>query len=61
MWDDLRPKLPAHLRLHVTARFVELACARCGWLEVLVRNKTTPEQVLDKARDHRCMPDTDDG
>ncbi len=52
--EELRQHLPDHVRLTLSARFVELTCERCGWLEVLGRDTTTPDQVLLIARAHRC-------
>lgn len=57
MWDELRRNIPTHIRLHVTGRFVELACSRCGWLDVMIREKVTPERTLTAAQGHRCPPD----
>lgn len=49
-----RSRLADHIRLQISARFVELACERCDWLDVLIREKITPEQIIRIAQTHRC-------
>lgn len=52
--EALQQRLPNHVRITPSARFIELTCGRCGWLDVLIREKTTLEQVFQIAWAHRC-------
>ncbi len=53
--NEIRDRLPKHLRLEVHARYLELWCERCKELvSVFRRDRATPEQVLDAALQHRC-------
>ncbi len=60
MWpaDSVLPDLPPHLRLVVTAKYVELHCDRCGWWEAFNRDKVTREQIMEAAQLHQCPPGT---
>jgi predicted nucleic-acid-binding Zn-ribbon protein len=56
MWPlgSILPDLPPHLRLTLTAKYVELRCERCGWWEAFNRDKVTREQIVEAAQAHRC-------
>lgn len=56
MWpiQELRRRLPAHLRARLAARYVEVSCERCGELMVFRRDKATVEDVLEAVRAHQC-------
>jgi hypothetical protein len=48
------PQLPDHLRLTVSARWIELACQRCGWFRLFRRERTSTQGILTAAHGHFC-------
>ena len=55
-FDEIRQSLPPHLRLEITARYVELHCDRCHWWTPIKRDAATHLVVRIMAEDHRCSP-----
>ncbi|MDQ7840151.1 MAG: hypothetical protein RDU83_03875 [bacterium] len=53
-FEEIRRLLPSHLRLEVTARYVEIHCARCFVWTPILREKATELAILAAAEKHRC-------
>jgi hypothetical protein len=53
-FEEIRRKLPAGLRLEVTARYIEVRCERCFVWTAILREKATGPAILAAAEKHRC-------